>query len=51
MRKFLMSYADNASEATSDGILQGILEEIVLLYKKKHNEIDEDEHPAMIAPA
>ena len=51
MRKFLMSYADNAAEATSDGMLQGILEEIVLLYKKKHNELDEDDHPAMIAPA
>ena len=51
MRKFLMSYADNATEATSDGMLQGILEEIVLLYKKKHNELDEDDHPAMIAPA
>ena len=47
MRKFLMSFSEDNKEATSDGVLLGILEEIVTVYERKHNAPDEDEHPAM----
>lgn len=50
MRKFLMTFSEDAGEAATDAALEAMLEEIVQLYLRKHNQVDEDEHPAMVMP-